>query len=33
VSEALHQGIGLVVLAAVCAGVVWVIRGGRDGTQ
>jgi exosortase/archaeosortase family protein len=30
VSEAMHQGVGLVVLTLVCAGVVMVIRGGRD---
>jgi len=30
VSEAVHQGVGLVVLTLVCAGVVMVIRGGRD---
>jgi exosortase/archaeosortase family protein len=30
VPEALHQGIGLVMLALVCGGVVLVMRGGRD---
>jgi exosortase/archaeosortase family protein len=30
VSDAVHQGVGLVVLVSVCAGVVWVMRGGRD---
>jgi exosortase/archaeosortase family protein len=30
VSEALHQGVGLGVLLAVCAAVVAVMRGGRD---
>ncbi|HEV7912579.1 MAG TPA: exosortase Q [Albitalea sp.] len=30
VSEAMHQAVGLVVLAAVCAAVVAVVRGGRD---
>ena len=30
VSEGLHQGIGLAVLAGVCAAVVAVVRGGRD---
>ncbi len=30
VSEAMHQGVGLVVLAAVCAAVVMVIKGGGD---
>lgn len=30
VSEAVHQGVGLVVLVAVCAAVVAVVRGGRD---
>ena len=30
VSEPLHQAIGLVVLAGVCAAVVMVMRGGRD---
>jgi len=30
VSEAVHQGVGLLVLTLVCAGVVMVIRGGRD---
>ena len=30
VPEAVHQGVGLVVLAAVCAAVVWVMRGGDD---
>lgn len=30
VRESLHQGIGLAVLAAVCMGVVTVMRGGRD---
>lgn len=33
VSETLHQGLGLVVLAAVCAGVVLVIRGGSDASS
>lgn len=31
--ETLHQGIGLVVLALVCTGVVWVMRGARDDTR
>ena len=30
VAEAVHQGVGLVVLALVCAAVAAVIRGGRD---
>lgn len=30
VSEAVHQGVGLVVLVVVCAAVVTVVRGGRD---
>jgi hypothetical protein len=30
VSDAVHQGMGLVVLVAVCAAVVAVMRGGRD---
>jgi len=30
VSEAMHQAIGLLVLAAVCGAVVAVVRGGRD---
>jgi exosortase/archaeosortase family protein len=30
VSEALHQGVGLAALALVCAGIVAVVRGGRD---
>jgi exosortase/archaeosortase family protein len=30
VSEAVHQGVGLVVLVMVCAAVVAVVRGGRD---
>lgn len=30
VSEAVHQGVGLVVLVMVCAAVVTVVRGGRD---
>ncbi|MBL0729364.1 exosortase Q [Piscinibacter sp. HJYY11] len=30
VSEAVHQGVGLVVLLAVCGAVVAVMRGGRD---
>ena len=30
VSEAVHQGVGLVVLLMVCAAVVAVVRGGRD---
>lgn len=30
VSDAVHQGVGLVVLIAVCAAVVAVVRGGRD---
>lgn len=30
VSEAVHQGVGLAVLLAVCAAVVTVMRGGRD---
>lgn len=30
VSEAVHQGVGLVVLVVVCAAVVAVVRGGRD---
>lgn len=30
VSESLHEGVGLVVLVAVCAAVVAVMRGGRD---
>jgi len=30
VSEAVHQGVGLVVLLMVCAAVVVVVRGGRD---
>lgn len=30
VSDAVHQGVGLVVLVAVCACVVGVMRGGRD---
>jgi hypothetical protein len=29
-SEALHQGIGLAVLAFVCVAVVAVVRGGSD---
>lgn len=31
VSEAVHQGVGLVMLVMVCAAVVAVVRGGRDG--
>jgi exosortase/archaeosortase family protein len=31
VSEAAHQAVGLVALAAVCTAVVLVMRGGRDG--
>ncbi len=30
VSEAVHQGVGLVVLVMVCAAVVAVVHGGRD---
>ncbi len=30
VSEAVHQGVGLVVLVTVCSAVVWVMRGVRD---
>jgi chromate transport protein ChrA len=32
-SETLHQGIGLAVLALVCAAVVRVMRGARDDTH